>query len=437
MLSNKRAISLLLFVAACLLGNIASVTRAAQQTPPRISRQHYPGFPGSAVEMLQRSDANNDINRQVRSSNNAWEEQQIWNQNNRNNINYYRRSRVNAEFATAAPAPSPALSVYTVEAEAEDGLVPVSVATTAAKTMQRDDNHNHGAESEAVDGGAQVVDKRKLLLSNLHLFNGTDTKNLTDSQKMLLIQIADRVARYGENNLFRELANAQQQHKTESVAEDGEEQEQEEETVAVEEGRANTKSDSPKRKSKAKPSKRPHAAVHSAAPSSLASTASSSAPSKASSSSSSTTTTKRQPLPGGAETTVPVASPTKSSSSPSSSKPKIRPNTSFTPSPAASSASSPVTPSVASTQSLSTPADQQAEKKSTTVATSRHTKKPPGGSVEDIIYDYNVTASALIESLSKPSPTSNSLLYQQTMHPAAAAAGSTKTAGTVDAKVGG
>ena len=436
MLSNKRAISLLLFVAACLLGNIASVTRAVQQTPPRISRQHYPGFPGSAVEMLQRSDANNDINRQVRSSNSAWEEQQIWNQNNRNNINYYRRSRVNAEFATAAPPPSPALSVYTVEAEAEDGLVPVSVATTAANTMQRDDNHNHGAESEAVDGGAQVVDKRKLLLSNLHLFNGTDTKNLTDSQKMLLIQIADRVARYGENNLFRELANAQQQHKTESVAEE-EEQQEEEETVAVEEGRANTKSDSPKRKSKAKPSKRPHAAVHSAAPSSLASTASSSAPSKASSSSSSTTTTKRQPLPGGAETTVPVASPTKSSSSPSSSKPKIRPNTSFTPSPAASSASSPVTPSVASTQSLSTPADQQAEKKSTTAATSRHTKKPPGGSVEDIIYDYNVTASALIESLSKPSPTSNSLLYQQTMHPAAAAAGSTKTAGTVDAKVGG
>lgn len=340
------------------------------------------GFPGSA-ELLHRSqDEYNDIRRQDRSNNNNFNgiSAGISNQNyvgdNRNNINYYRRSRVNAEFAAAAQPES---------SDAE--LVPISVATTATKTVQQlhgDDNHNHeSGDSSSADAAAQVVvDKRKLLLSNLHLFNGTDTKNLTDSQKMLLIQIADRVARYGENNLFRELVNAQQQQS-------------DKEGLVQDEGRANTKSDATTTTvtKKAKPSKRPHAA-------SLPSLA----PSKATSAT--TTTTKRQPLPGGDAAS---AAPTKTTT-----KSKVRPNTTgFTPSPAAYSSSS-VTQS--STQSLSTPAD--AEKKSTTVASSRHTKKPPG-SVEDIIYDYNVTASALIESLSQPNPTSNTLLYQQTMHPAA------------------
>lgn len=391
MVHNPRVICSLLLFIACL-GNIASITRA-QQPPPRIGR----GFPGSA-QLLQR-DENSDINRQVRSNHFS---AGILNQNyvadNRNNINYYRRSRVNAEFATASPAGS----------EAE--LVPISVATTATKSVQQtddgDDNHNH--DEGTADG--QAVDKRKLLLSNLHLFNGTDTKNLSDSQKMLLIQIADRVARYGENNLFRELANAQQTQK---------------EGPVQEEGRANTKSDGHPTTvtKKAKPSKRPHAAVHHSPAS--AATLSSAAPSKASAPTT-TTTTKRQPLPTGDSTVS--AAPTKSST-----KTKIRPNTSFTPAPS-SAGSSPVTPSVASTQSLSTPSE--VEKKSTTAATSRHTKKPPG-SVDEIIYDYNVTASALIESLSKPSPTSNSLLYQQTLHPAAAGAASNKQAVNSDGnKVG-
>lgn len=360
---NRGMIGVLLFIAC--LGNIASVSKAARvQTASR-------GFPGSA-ELLQHSpDENKHFNRQVRSNHFNGISAEILNQNyngdNRNNINHYRRSRVNAEFATDSPA-------------AEE-LVPLHVATTATKTLRDEEEH-----SSSRDGG-QVADKRKLLLSNLQLFNGTDTKNLTDSQKMLLIQIADRVARYGENNLFRELVNAQQQQKSEK------------EGQTPDEGRANSKPDSPTTVTKkAKPSKRPHAAVHNTAPSTL----SSATPSKTTT----TTTTKRQPLPTG-DSTVSVT-PTKSST-----KSKIRPNTSFTPTPVDSS---PVTPSVANTQSLSTPSE--AEKKSTTAATSRHTKKPPG-SVEDIIYDYNVTASALIESLSKPNPTSNSLLYQQTLHPAA------------------
>lgn len=423
----SHSVCLLLLFIACL-GNIASITRAARVVAQEPGRH---GFPGS-VELMQRTspDGGSDIdNRQVRSSqfnkiSAGIASQNYYTGDNRNNINYYRRSRVNAEFATASPAQA--------QAQDEVELVPVSVATTATKTVQQlndgggDDNHNHdggdssSSSSSSSDSG-QVVDKRKLLLSNLHLFNGTDTKNLTDSQKMLLIQIADRVARYGENNLFRELVNAQHQQK---------------EGQAQEEGRANTKPDSlttTVTKSKAKPSKRPHSAVHSSgAPS--AATLSSAAPSKASSSSSSsstgaatttTTTTKRQPLPAGADSTVSVA-PTKTTT-----KAKIRPNTSFTPSPVVSS---PVTPSVASTASFSTPSEAAAEKKSTTAATSRHTKKPPV-SVEDIIYDYNVTASALIESLSKPNPTSNSLLYQQTMHPAAAGTGNNKQSVNSDGKV--
>lgn len=384
---NRQFTGALLVFIACV-GSIVVAAAAGVQQASRTSRRVVEhgvarGFPGSA-ELLHRSqDEFNDIRRQDRSNNNNFNgiSAGILNQNydgdNRNNINYYRRSRVNAEFSNAAQPES-----------SDVELVPISVATTATKTVQQlhgDGNHNHdGGDSSSADAAAQVVvDKRKLLLSNLHLFNGTDTKNLTDSQKMLLIQIADRVARYGENNLFRELVNAQQQQS-------------DKEGLVQDEGRANTKSDSTTTTvtKKARPSKRPHAA-----------TLPSLAPSKATSAS--TSTTKRQPLPAGDAAS---AAPTKTTT-----KSKVRPNTTgFTPSPV--SASSSVTQSFASTQSLSTPAE--AEKKSTTVASSRHTKKPPG-SVEDIIYDYNVTASALIESLSQPNPTSNTLLYQQTMHPTA------------------
>lgn len=402
MQQNRQFAGALLALTACV-GSFLVVAAGVQQAP-RISRgvEHgvgvaeRRGFPGS-VELLHRSqDDYNDIRRRDRSNSNfngisAGISNQNYVGDNRNNIHYYRRSRVNAEFANAVPPPPQPQQPLPAGAEAAQ-LVPISVATTATKTLQQlhgDDNHNHdgnsaSSSSSSVDLGQ--VDKRKLLLSNLHLFNGTDTKNLTDSQKMLLIQIADRVARYGENNLFRELVNAQQQQQQRSDSEG----------LGQDEGRANTKPDSATSTTKkAKPSKRPHAA-----------TLSSAAPSKATTT---TTTTKRQPVPAGDAVS---ATPTKTTT-----KSKVRPNTSFTPSPAASS----VTPAmISSSQSLSTPSDAAttAEKRSTTVATSRHTKKPPG-SVEDIIYDYNVTASALIESLSQPNPTSNSLLYQQTMHPAA------------------